>query len=100
MPTTYDGQVTRTTPHASSVTGDTGIGRAETPVERRLREIAASTHTVAPIECRSRSIFGDAEVIDAGREAIALLRELSVTADVPTWSAKRRALLARCEGDR
>lgn len=70
----------------------------ETAVERRLRErIEVARDRYA----RPRSIGGgDAADIDAGREAIALLREHSAIATNATWAAKRRALLARCEGEK
>lgn len=68
---------------------------SETAVERRLREMI--THLAdswSPTETRQ------AADIDAGREAIALLREHSAIATNTAWAAKRRALLARCEGEK
>lgn len=77
----------------------------ETPVERRLREMAQTRQSVE----RGRTTYaGDrwmpehvalTQAIDAGREALALLRELHEP-DLDEWLHKRRQLLARCEGDR
>ncbi len=76
---------------------------SETAVERRLREMAeerrswadASTATVRP---RHES---DAAMLDAGREAIALLKKYGEFGYcLEMWLADRAALLARCEGEK
>ena len=71
----------------------------ETPVERRLREMAR-------LERDDETFFGSthtpvSDAIDAGREALALLREWDEH-DLPSqeWVERRAVLLARCEGDR
>lgn len=56
----------------------------ETPVERRLREMARTL---------GREHDDD---LDCARDAIALLREHSAIATNATWARKRRQLLARC----
>ena len=72
---------------------------SETAVERRLRDLY-ETHLV---NVRGSAVLRTsqehAQAIDAGREAIALLREHSAIATNAAWAAKRRALLARCEGE-
>ncbi len=60
---------------------------SETAVERRLREMVEV------------NLWGEdaQQAIDAGREALALLRE-PLTAH--GWRERRAALLARCEGEK
>ena len=74
---------------------------SETAVERRLREMATDTrqHSMAlsEIECPQ------AEDIDAGREALRIIRE-SLADATPSerhvaLEDEARALLARCEGE-
>lgn len=75
---------------------------SETAVERRLRELAeerrswadASTATVRP---RHES---DAAMLDAGREAIALVRRYRDGDDDGRFVKHAAALLARCEGEK
>ena len=69
---------------------------SETAVERRLREIREGG-TQCAIESPSAA---ERDAIDAGREAIALLREWDEH-DLPSsvWVERRAALLARCEGE-
>ena len=103
MPTTYDGTMWRSTPEASSVTGDTGIGRvSETEAERRLREMNDSVDDHGQM-CMFLDIE-DQSAIDAGREALELLRRMPVDAVRgpvgADWLKFRAALLARCEGEK
>lgn len=80
----------------------------ETPVERRLRELVQTRQSVE----RGRTTYdGDrwmpehvalTQAIDAGCEAIALLREwedVGMWGEPPPtdWQSRVRALLARCE---
>ncbi len=60
----------------------------ETPAERRLRELSKAFTEGTPTH----------DAADAGREAIALLRELHEP-DLDEWLHKRRQLLARCGKD-
>lgn len=75
----------------------------ETPVERRLAQF--HDHIVKGLERRPDDRVTaycsqpDVDALAAGFEAIALLREIE-TVTFEQWEAKRRALLARCEGDR
>ena len=88
----------------------------ETPVERRLREMAECPHCTNGLrpsthvdEEQPMALCGycdggpdpdDKAAIDAGREAIALLRRIGSNenaADVIAWEHARRALLARCQ---
>lgn len=76
----------------------------ETPVERRLREMARrerqDSRVLSEIECP------DADAIDAVLKAIALLREWSrgdygfPEEDCRRFTEDARALLARCEETR
>ena len=72
-----------------------GATMSETAVERRLREMVARQE----VQLGGGKVYRpqQADDIDAGREAIALLR----TADMYSggWRLRRRALLARCEGE-
>lgn len=82
-----------------------GAAMSETAVERRLREMAHCPYCTdgysAPglpcIICEQRITADESAAIDAGREALALLRE-PLTAH--GWRERRAALLARCEGEK
>lgn len=71
----------------------------ETPVERRLWEMARQ-HRMDDLAF-SMIDSPDGDAIDAGREAIKLLRRYrDGELDLMAFDGLMRALLARCEGDR
>lgn len=77
---------------------------AETPVERRLREMAERRRKVAVGRVEASWLIEYARLtasLEVAHDAIALLRRIDANedaSDVIAWDHDRRALLARCEG--